>query len=149
MNSKLSDLITLPRICAAFLGVGGSCWAMIVGVAMLLSLSEPKTGLLTMLYFLPGWIVYFGWMTIATGDHPKPLSDRFFWLLSSIVNIAYFVYEFQPWKWLSSPRQSLNLAGYWWLITGFLSLICFFAEKNKPLAKKNIPNEIDHQNIQP
>lgn len=131
MKSTLVELITFPRACAAIFSVGGTCWAMLVGLAMLVSLASPKTGMLTILYFVPGWIVYFGWMTIAKGDRPEPLSDRVFWLISGIVNLAYFIDEFQPWKWLNGPTKSLNVAAYWWLFTGFLSLVCFFTTKNR------------------
>ena len=129
MKPNLADLITFPRVCAAIFSVGGTCWAMVVGLAMLVGMASPKTGLLTMLYFLPGWIVYFGWMTITKGEQPAPLSDRVFWLVSGLVNLAYFTHDFQPWKWLYGSTKSLNVAGYWWLFTGFLSLACFLTTK--------------------
>jgi hypothetical protein len=131
MKPNVADLITFPRACAAIFSVGGTCWAMVVGLAMLVALASPKTGLLTMLYFLPGWIVYFGWMTIAKGDRPAPLSDRVFWLVSGIVNLAYFAHEFKPWNWLNGSVKSMNVAGYWWLFTGLLSLACCVVTKKR------------------
>jgi hypothetical protein len=113
---------------------------MVVGIAMLAAMASPKTGLLSMLYFLPGWIVYFGWITLTKGDRPAPLSDRVFWLMSGIVNLAYFTHEFQPWKWLHGSAKSLNVAGYWWLLTGFLSLACFLVAKNRTAEQAESSN---------
>lgn len=103
---------------------------MVVGFAILVSLASPKTAVVSGLYFLPGWIVYFGWLTIAKGERPVPLSDRIFWLLSGVVNLVYFIHEFRPWMWLNGSTRSLNAAGYWWLFTGFLSLVCFFVSRD-------------------
>ena len=103
---------------------------MVVALTTLISLSSLKTGITTALYFLPGWIVYFGWLTIAKGEKPAPLSSRAFWLISAGVNFAYFAHEFRPWNWLTGSEVSLNVAGYWWLFTGLLSLVFSFATKN-------------------
>ncbi len=139
MKPPLADLITFPRACAGIFSIGGTFWAIVVGLAMLVSLTSLKTAIVTTLYFLPGWVVYFGWMTIAKGSRPEPLSDRIFWLISGIVSLAYFGYEFQPWRWLNESPRSLNIVAYWWLFTGFLSLICFLL--NKEARNRNAGNQ--------
>jgi hypothetical protein len=133
MKPSLTDLLTIPRVCAFILNIVGTGWAMIVGFAQLMALAVPREGLLLALYHLPGWIVYFGWLTIAKGDRPGPLSNRTFWILSTVVNLGYLAHKSEVWKGFTATMKPWNPATSWWLITGVLSAVCIAAPERPSL----------------
>lgn len=116
--------LTFSRACAFVFAVGGTLWAMLVAMAQAMALASPREGAGVLLYFLPGWLVYFGWVCLATGRGVEPLSPRWFWILSAVVNLGYFTHEYQPWRYLGDYERSLSSGAYWWLATGFLSIVC-------------------------
>jgi hypothetical protein len=97
---------------------------MLVAMAQMIALASPKAGMVTHLYFLPGWLVYFGWVYLATGRGIAPVPPRLFWILSAAVNLGYFLHQYQPWRYLGDYDRSLSGGAYWWLATGLLSIIC-------------------------
>ena len=125
MNTA-GKMMTFSRVCAVVFAVGGTFWAMLVAIAQMIALTSPKAGVVALLYFLPGWLIYFGWVQLATGRGIEPVPPRVFWILSAAVNLGYFVHEYQPWRYLGDYERSLSVGAYWWLATGFLSIICTF-----------------------
>ncbi len=133
---------SFSRICAVIFAVGGTFWAMIVAIAQIVALASPNAGLIAVLYFIPGWLVYFGWVNLAAGRAVDPVSPRLFWVASAAVNLGYFVHEYQPWRYLGDYDRSLSGGAYWWLITGSLSIICAIFPGTKSAEQVGAPNPL-------
>jgi len=128
------DYSRLHKYSARFLAIVGMCWAALL---LFYGIGIPIAGWAVNLMYAPGWLIFCGWWKISDGKAVLK-SVRLFWILSTFVNLVYYIIHLEVWSNYWSFSNSLDTQGIWWIVTIIISLICAL---EKP-ARQDIQNHI-------
>lgn len=117
----------LHKYSARLLAMAGMCWATLL---LFYGIGIPILGWAVNLMYAPGWIIFCGWWKISNGE-PVLKSVRLFWILSTCVNLAYYIIHLGVWNKSWSFSNSLDTEGIWWLVTIVISLTCALTKPAK------------------
>ena len=123
----------LHKYSARLLAMAGMFWAAIL---LFYGVGAPVIGWAINLIYAPGWVVFYGWWKISDGE-PLPVNVRLFWVISTCINLAYYLIHIKVWHEHWSFSNSLDIRGIWWLITIIISLICSLIKPANQLKPKN------------
>lgn len=123
----------LPTVIAGILAITSVFWALVVGalcvIALFKSFSEPVL-LLSVIYFIPGWIAFIGWWTRYKKED-KIKRRKLFWAASTGINIFYFISWMVPYGLeYGIPQNWFIPLHWWWSFAILMSLIGLFTEKH-------------------
>ena len=134
MSSRAHFGLVFPRISSLILALAGCFWAlMLLGVTGKI-LQYSAQGLIWLLWWLPGFIAWYGYIRHVLG-HYIFRQARFTWMLSLLANSWSLL--------LIRGRPGLGLV--WLVFALILSLICLILEWNRREAEPNVPTHVTNE----
>jgi hypothetical protein len=126
----------VPQIIAGLLFCGGSLFALLLLPITIAMLFDPD-GWRLLVYFIPGWLVYFGWFWRAWHT-PSLLFVTILWLISFAQNSLPWFAILHEEHWHFPALHGFQTHGAipgigfmsfgWWLVASFLSVVALIFE---------------------
>ena len=123
-NKNIADVI------AGVLAISSCVWAILItplcAIGLVKGFYEPVIWL-SVLFFIPGWVVFAGWW-LRFRLHALVMNRRkAFWAVSALVNGLYFLallYPFGP----AHGAYPINFLHYWWAFAVILSVVALLTD---------------------
>jgi len=123
-NKNIADVI------AGVLAISSCVWAILIAplcaIGLVKGFYEPVIWL-SVLFFIPGWVVFAGWW-LRFRLHALVMNRRkAFWAVSALVNGLDFLallYPFGP----AHGAYPINFLHYWWIFAVILSVVALLAD---------------------
>jgi hypothetical protein len=113
------------RVIAIFLSIGGIPWAILLSCYFVGAIIHfVQGGLIFAAIFLPGFIVYCGWIWRALHARLPPWF-HFFWLAAVSVNLGYFIFFFTP---IGVEGGFGIVCSIWLLLAALLCVFGFYCD---------------------